>query len=218
MTIRVLLASIFHLCRFLVLWGSHHVSHVPVKAVFIDQCTSVFLQKMEFLQMFDLTTLARREEMMEVKRRKRRRMLRERSPSPPAIQSKRPSPAPLITRFTPEDMNKSPELEDKKRFLTIFSLNHITQQQRRGTHAVYHVHTDAVCLFYISLEMFTLEFTSESYNTIWSKMVKVSMWTMCEEALLSPQSFRQQTNTKMLSQAVPLMSVCLFLFSFLCFR
>ncbi|XP_077104287.1 genetic suppressor element 1 isoform X3 [Siphateles boraxobius] len=93
-------------------------------------------EKVEFLQMFDLTTLARREEMIEVKRRKRRRMLRERSPSPPAVQSKRPSPAPLITRFTPEDMNKSPELEDKKRFLTIFSLNHITQQQRRDNERV----------------------------------------------------------------------------------
>ncbi|XP_051726961.1 genetic suppressor element 1 isoform X3 [Ctenopharyngodon idella] len=93
-------------------------------------------EKVEFLQMFDLTTLARREEMMEVKRRKRRRMLRERSPSPPAVQSKRPTSAPLITRFTPEDMNNSPELEDKKRFLTIFSLNHVTQQQRRDNERV----------------------------------------------------------------------------------
>lgn len=132
---------------------------------------------MEFLQMFDLTTLARREEMVEGKRRKRRRMLRERSPSPPAVQSKRPSPAPLITRFTPEDMNKSPELEDKKRFLTIFSLNHITQQQRRGTHATACSYWCCICLFYISLDIFTLEFTSESYNTIWSKVVKVSTWS-----------------------------------------
>ncbi|KTF91449.1 hypothetical protein cypCar_00007561 [Cyprinus carpio] len=96
-------------------------------------------EKVEFLQMFDLTTLARREEMMEVKRRKRRRMLRERSPSLPAVQSKRPTseqPPPLITRFTPEDMNNSPELEDKKRFLTIFSLNHVTQQQRRDNERV----------------------------------------------------------------------------------
>uniref|UniRef100_A0A672PG57 Genetic suppressor element 1-like n=1 Tax=Sinocyclocheilus grahami TaxID=75366 RepID=A0A672PG57_SINGR len=93
-------------------------------------------EKVEFLQMFDLTTLARREEMMEVKRRKRRRMLRERSLSPPAVQTKRPTPAPLITRFTPEDMNNSPELEEKKCFLTIFSLNHVTQQQRRDNERV----------------------------------------------------------------------------------
>lgn len=113
--------------------------------------------------MFDLTTLARREEMMEVKRRKRRRMLRERSPSLPAVQTKRPTPAPLITRFTPEDMNNTPELEEKKRFLTIFSLNHITQQQRRGTRAVYCVH---IVFFFFYLDIFTLELTSESYNTI----------------------------------------------------
>ncbi|XP_055029391.2 genetic suppressor element 1 isoform X1 [Misgurnus anguillicaudatus] len=93
-------------------------------------------EKVEFLRMFGLTTLARREELMEVKRRKRRRMLRERSPSPPAIQNKRPISAPLSTRFTPEDMNNSSELEDKKRFLTSFSLNHITQQQRKDNERV----------------------------------------------------------------------------------
>ncbi|XP_026110594.1 genetic suppressor element 1-like, partial [Carassius auratus] len=93
-------------------------------------------EKVEFLQMFDLTTLARREEMMEVKRRKRRRMLRERSRSPPGVQTKQTTPAPLITHFTPEDMNNSPELEEKKRFLTIFSLNHVTQQQRKDNERV----------------------------------------------------------------------------------
>ncbi|XP_059362202.1 genetic suppressor element 1-like isoform X1 [Carassius carassius] len=93
-------------------------------------------EKVEFLQMFDLTTLARRDEMMEVKRRKRRHMLRERSRSPPGVQTKRTTPAPLITHFTPEDMNNSPELEEKKRFLTIFSLNHVTQQQRKDNERV----------------------------------------------------------------------------------
>lgn len=62
-------------------------------------------------------------------------MLRERSPSPPATQSKRTPPPPaaqLSTRFTPEEMDRAPELEDKKRFLTMFKLSHVTVQERKG--------------------------------------------------------------------------------------
>lgn len=83
--------------------------------------------------MFGLTTVAQRDELVQQKRRKRRKMLRERSPSPPASQSKRtPPPLQLSTRFTPEEMDRAPELEDKKRFLTTFKLSHVTVQQRRG--------------------------------------------------------------------------------------
>lgn len=67
-------------------------------------------------------------------------MLRERSPSPPAVASKR-LPPPLSTRFTPEEMDNSPELEAKKRFLTMFSLNHLSTQQRKGTKGLTHTHT-----------------------------------------------------------------------------
>lgn len=89
-------------------------------------------EKVEFLRMFGLTTVSRRDDLLEQKRKKRRRMLRERSPSPPAVAIKRPTPpATLSTRFTPEEMDNSPELEDKKQFLTMFSLNHLTMQQRR---------------------------------------------------------------------------------------
>uniref|UniRef100_A0A4W5QGU7 Genetic suppressor element-like domain-containing protein n=1 Tax=Hucho hucho TaxID=62062 RepID=A0A4W5QGU7_9TELE len=65
-------------------------------------------------------------------------MLRERSPSPPAVLSKRtpPPPAPLSTHFTPEEMDRVPELEDKKRFLTMFSLSHVSVQQRRDNETV----------------------------------------------------------------------------------
>eukprot|EP00063_Salmo_salar_P007530 XP_013982365.1 PREDICTED: genetic suppressor element 1-like [Salmo salar] len=65
-------------------------------------------------------------------------MLRERSPSPPAVLSKRtpPPPAPLSTHFTPEEMDRAPELEDKKRFLTMFSLSHVSVQQRRDNETV----------------------------------------------------------------------------------
>ncbi|AWP01670.1 putative genetic suppressor element 1-like [Scophthalmus maximus] len=92
-------------------------------------------EKLDFLGVFALTTVGRRDELVQQKRRKRRRMLRERSPSPPALQSKRTPPPPppqLSTRFTPEDMDRAPELEDKKRFLTMFRLSHVTVQQRKG--------------------------------------------------------------------------------------
>uniref|UniRef100_A0A8C6YNJ5 Gse1 coiled-coil protein n=1 Tax=Nothoprocta perdicaria TaxID=30464 RepID=A0A8C6YNJ5_NOTPE len=91
-------------------------------------------EKLEFLQLFGLTTQQQKEEVLRQKRRKRRRMLRERSPSPPTVQSKRrtPSPrAPLSTRYSPDDMNNSPNLEEKKRFLTIFNLAHISADKRK---------------------------------------------------------------------------------------
>uniref|UniRef100_A0AAY4BCZ4 Genetic suppressor element-like domain-containing protein n=1 Tax=Denticeps clupeoides TaxID=299321 RepID=A0AAY4BCZ4_9TELE len=95
-------------------------------------------EKVEFLCTVGLTTVSRRDDLMEQKRRKRRRMLRERSPSPPSVQSKRAPPPlpPLSTRFTPEEMDNAPELEDKKRFLTMFSLSHVTVQQRRDSERV----------------------------------------------------------------------------------
>jgi len=84
---------------------------------------------LDFLGVFGLTTVGRRDELVHQKRRKRRRMLRERSPSPPALQSKRTPPPPpppqLSTRFTPEEMDRAPELEDKKRFLTMFRLSYV---------------------------------------------------------------------------------------------
>lgn len=67
-------------------------------------------------------------------------MLRERSVSPPpaATQAKRkavpPSaPAtPLTTPYTAEQMDGGPGLDQKKDFLLMFQLSHVSQQQRRG--------------------------------------------------------------------------------------
>lgn len=73
--------------------------------------------------------------MLTQKRRKRRRMLRERSPSPPTIQNKRQTPSPrlaLFTRYSPDEMNNSPNFEEKKKFLTIFNLTHISAEKRKG--------------------------------------------------------------------------------------
>uniref|UniRef100_A0A6I8PIE1 Gse1 coiled-coil protein n=1 Tax=Ornithorhynchus anatinus TaxID=9258 RepID=A0A6I8PIE1_ORNAN len=91
-------------------------------------------EKLEFLQLFGLTTQQQKEELLTQKRRKRRRMLRERSPSPPTIQSKRQTPSPrlpLSTRYSPDEMNNSPNFEEKKKFLTFFNLTHISAEKRK---------------------------------------------------------------------------------------
>lgn len=96
-------------------------------------------QKLEFLQLFGLTTQQQKEELLSQKRRKRRRMLRERSPSPPTVQNKRRTPSPrlpLSTRYSPDEMNNSPNFEEKKRFLTIFNLTHISAEKRKGKTAM----------------------------------------------------------------------------------
>ncbi|XP_068117688.1 genetic suppressor element 1-like [Hyperolius riggenbachi] len=91
-------------------------------------------EKLEFLQIFGLTTQREKERLLQQKRRKRRRMLRERSQSPPTIQNKRQTPSPhspLSTRFSPDELNNSPNLEEKKKFLTIFDLSHVSAERRR---------------------------------------------------------------------------------------
>uniref|UniRef100_K7G425 Gse1 coiled-coil protein n=1 Tax=Pelodiscus sinensis TaxID=13735 RepID=K7G425_PELSI len=91
-------------------------------------------EKLEFLQLFGLTTQQQKEELLTQKRRKRRRMLRERSPSPPMVQNKRRTPSPrlpLSTRYSADEMNNSPNFEEKKRFLTIFNLTHISAEKRK---------------------------------------------------------------------------------------
>ncbi|KAK2842145.1 hypothetical protein Q5P01_012345 [Channa striata] len=94
-------------------------------------------EKVDFLQLCGLTTLAHRNELLAQKRRKRRRMLRERSLSPPAMRGKRkaysPSTptAPLSTPYSAEQMDSTPELEEKKDFLLMFSLSHVSPQQKR---------------------------------------------------------------------------------------
>uniref|UniRef100_A0A8K9XAC8 Genetic suppressor element-like domain-containing protein n=1 Tax=Oncorhynchus mykiss TaxID=8022 RepID=A0A8K9XAC8_ONCMY len=95
-------------------------------------------EKVCFLRVCGLTTLAHRDQLFHQKRRKRRRMLRERSISPPPVQGKRKTPCstvapvpPLSTTLTPEEMDCFPQLEDKKHFLNMLSLSHVTSQQRR---------------------------------------------------------------------------------------
>uniref|UniRef100_A0A4W4E9R5 Genetic suppressor element-like domain-containing protein n=1 Tax=Electrophorus electricus TaxID=8005 RepID=A0A4W4E9R5_ELEEL len=91
-------------------------------------------KKLDFLSVFGLTTLSQRDKLLERKRRKRRRMMKERSPSPGPAQGKRQTPwtaaRPLTTRYSPEEMDRGPELEDKKHFLNMFNLNHVSTEQR----------------------------------------------------------------------------------------
>ncbi|XP_016141079.1 genetic suppressor element 1-like [Sinocyclocheilus grahami] len=92
-------------------------------------------EKTEFLCLFGLTTLSKRDELLEMKRRKRRRMLQERVPSPSAVPSKRKTPSPphppLSTHFTPEEMDRTDELDDKKHFLSMFDLSHVSLEERQ---------------------------------------------------------------------------------------
>ncbi|XP_038155908.1 genetic suppressor element 1-like isoform X1 [Cyprinodon tularosa] len=94
-------------------------------------------EKVDFLRLCGLTTLTHRDEILAGKRRKRRRMMRERSLSPPAVQSKRKicslstPTASLSTQYSAEQMDSTPELEEKKDFLLMFNLSHVSPQQRR---------------------------------------------------------------------------------------
>lgn len=94
-------------------------------------------EKVDFLRLCGLTTLTQRNELLAEKRRKRRRMMRERSLSPPAVRSKRKicslltPTASLSTRYSAEQMDSTPELEEKKDFLLMFNLSHVSPQQRR---------------------------------------------------------------------------------------
>nr|XP_033796591.1 genetic suppressor element 1 isoform X2 [Geotrypetes seraphini] len=91
-------------------------------------------EKIEFLQVFGLATLQQKEQVLIQKQRKRRRMLRERSPSPPGVQHKRQTPSPhspLSTRYSPDEMNGSPNFEEKRKFLTFFDLAHVSVEKRK---------------------------------------------------------------------------------------
>ena len=130
-----------------------------VRVIFTLPNLSRSPKKVDFLRVCGLTTLAHRDEILARKRRKRRRMLRERSLSPPAVRGKRkasspPTPAtPLTTPYSAEQMDSTPELEEKKDFLHMFDLSHVSPQQRRGnnlfqihTHTHTHTHTSYILL------------------------------------------------------------------------
>ncbi|KAF7662922.1 hypothetical protein LDENG_00223140 [Lucifuga dentata] len=94
-------------------------------------------EKVDFLRTCGLTKLADRDVILERKRRKRRRMMRERSLSPPAVQGKKKTSSTstptilLSTLYTAEQMDNAPKLEEKKDFLLMFNLSHVSPQQRR---------------------------------------------------------------------------------------
>ena len=131
---------------------------IVVRVIFtLSISLSLSSKKVDFLRVCGLTTLAHRDELLARKRRKRRRMLRERSLSPPAVRGKRkasspPTPAtPLTTPYSAEQMDSTPELEEKKDFLHMFDLSHVSPQQRRGNnlfqiHTRTHTHTSYVLL------------------------------------------------------------------------
>lgn len=140
-----------------VLWGANHQSRAPhphtvfekvCRAAILTHLSPLSLKKLELLRVCGLTTLAHRDELLARKRRKRRRMMRERSLSPPATRGKRKAsspptpPAPLTTPYSAEQMDSTPELREKKDFLLMFDLSHVSPQQRRGN-GLLHSHTHA---------------------------------------------------------------------------
>ena len=116
-------------------------------------CLNFSSKKVNFLRVCGLTTLAHRDELLARKRRKRRRMMRERSLSPPAVSGKRKASSPstptnpLTTPYSAEQMDSTPELEEKKDFLLMFNLSHVSPQQRRGNNLFnIHIYTSYVLL------------------------------------------------------------------------
>lgn len=107
-------------------------------------------KKVDFLRVCGLTTLTHRDELLARKRRKRRRMMRERSLSPPAVRGKRKASSPstpttpLTTPYSAEQMDSAPELTEKKDFLHMFNLSHVSPQQRRGNN-LFSIHTHPTC-------------------------------------------------------------------------
>ncbi|KAK2113723.1 hypothetical protein P7K49_007989, partial [Saguinus oedipus] len=103
----------------------------------LDLEESRHLEAQEKEHCYDLTSRTLRtkqkEELVAQKQRKRPQMLRESSPPPPTIQSKRQTPSTrlaLSTCHSPNEMNNSPNFEEKK-FLTIFNLTHISTEKRK---------------------------------------------------------------------------------------
>lgn len=126
------------------------------------------LKKVDFLRVCGLTTLAHRDELLARKRRKRRRMMRERSLSPPAVQGKRKAPSPskpttpLTTPYSAEQMDNTPELEEKKDFLLMFNLSHVSPQQRRGN-GLLDINTNILPAAQLSSQMFW-QFSVQNHN------------------------------------------------------
>uniref|UniRef100_UPI00398E61A1 genetic suppressor element 1-like isoform X2 n=1 Tax=Pristiophorus japonicus TaxID=55135 RepID=UPI00398E61A1 len=94
-------------------------------------------RKMMFLGAVGLTTQSKKEEVKQQKMKKRRRMLRERSPSPLCLEKKQhfplPPPPPHVRSInhSPDELNKAADFEEKKRFLALFDLKHLTTAQRK---------------------------------------------------------------------------------------
>lgn len=76
--------------------------------------------------------------------------MRERSLSPPAVQGKRKASSPsapatpLTTPYSAEEMDSTPKLEEKKNFLHMFNLSHVSPQQRRGNN-LFGIRTHPTC-------------------------------------------------------------------------
>eukprot|EP00062_Callorhinchus_milii_P005551 gi/632945309/ref/XP_007887979.1/ PREDICTED: genetic suppressor element 1-like [Callorhinchus milii] len=90
-------------------------------------------RKLHFLGAVGLTTQSRKEEVKQQKLRKRRRMLREHSPSLLHSDNKRPAPLCVLSlSHSSGELNKAADLEEKKEFLALFDLKHLIPSQTKG--------------------------------------------------------------------------------------
>ncbi|XP_078283381.1 genetic suppressor element 1-like isoform X2 [Rhinoraja longicauda] len=88
-------------------------------------------RKMLLLGAVGLTTQSKKDEVIEQKMRRRRRMLRERTPSPFGLEQKPLPPQVPYLKLSPDELNKTSDFEEKKQFLALFKLTHLSPAQKK---------------------------------------------------------------------------------------
>ncbi|XP_032872907.1 genetic suppressor element 1-like isoform X1 [Amblyraja radiata] len=88
-------------------------------------------RKMLLLGAMGLTTQSKKDEVIEQRMRRRRQLLRERSPSPLGLEQKPLPPQLPYLKLSPRELNKTSDFEEKKQFLALFNLKHLNPAQKK---------------------------------------------------------------------------------------
>ncbi|XP_072880183.1 genetic suppressor element 1-like isoform X1 [Hemitrygon akajei] len=91
-------------------------------------------RKMLFLRAVGLTTQSISDKVIQEKMTKQHRALRGHSPSPLCLEQKQCSPLPSQVdslSHSPDELNKASDFEEKKQFLALFNLKHLSTAQRK---------------------------------------------------------------------------------------
>ncbi|XP_072139154.1 genetic suppressor element 1-like [Mobula birostris] len=92
--------------------------------------------KMLFLRAVGLTTQSKKDQVIQEKTTKQHRTLRVQSPSPLCLEQKQCSPLPPQVdslSHSPVELNKASDFEEKKQFLALFNLKHLSTAQRKDS-------------------------------------------------------------------------------------